>query len=60
MSNRLLSHAIAVLWLALNSNAFLICVLAVLSWGVVYGAWIVGCEIVRMLEAFLRLVLQIH
>lgn len=60
MISNILSNVMSVLWLILNSNAFLICILAVLSWIMVYGAWIVAGEIVQALEVFLRLSLQIH
>lgn len=64
ISTKLLSNIIAILWLALNSNLFFICVLAVLSWGVAfllgYGAWIVLREVVQVLEDVLRVILQIH
>jgi hypothetical protein len=63
MSNRLLSHTIAILWMVLNSNGFLIFTLAVLSWIVtalvIYGSWIVAKEIVQILEDILRVLLQI-
>lgn len=64
MSSRLLSHTIALLWLVLNSNAFFIFTLAILSWLLVflvgYVGWIVGKGIIQILEDALRVILQLH
>lgn len=62
-TSRFLSNLIAMLWLALNSNIFVICVLAILSWALAfllgYVAWIVISEMVRVLESVLRVLLRL-
>ena len=58
---RFLSHAIAILWLILNSNLFLILMLAIPSWIITllvgYGAWIVLWKVEMILEEVLRVIL---
>jgi hypothetical protein len=59
---RFLSHAIAILWLILNSNLFLILMLAIPSWIITllvcYGAWIVLWKVEMILEEVLRVILS--
>jgi hypothetical protein len=60
---RFLSHAIAILWHILNSNLFVILMLAIPSWIITllvgYGAWIVLWKVEMILEEVLRVILFI-